>query len=388
MIKLIFFLTFLLIISITVPFYFYYPFDLEEASISSKSKLAKAYFVNASSLKDDAKCLDGTPPVYFHLQGHSTGFRKWLIFFEGGGWCTFREECISRSQSYFGSSKDFPPYIHLDSEFYHYFSKEEGLNPLMHNWNKVYIHYCDGGSFSGNAVSKYKIENEEKVIYYKGKNILKAIFDDLMQNRGLTGAIDIVLSGGSAGGLSVFLHLDYLVSILTPYNEGAKIVGLPISGYFPDKEGPFYFSSRIKWIFDNMNVMESMNHECLRHHNEKEYKCLFAPNILPFIQAPIFVIQSQYDSWQQSFIYALKSSLGFKNYGQRLMRKLLFTLNEDKNKKGGWIDSCSHHLFMFNEIKIDGLAQSEAFYSWYTGKGEKIYLQNENYPCHWCCNNY
>jgi hypothetical protein len=31
-----------------------------------------------------------------------------------------------------------------------YFSLDPVWNPMMANWNKVFLRYCDGGSFSGN----------------------------------------------------------------------------------------------------------------------------------------------------------------------------------------------------------------------------------------------
>ena len=33
-------------------------------------------------------------------------------------------------------------------------------NPLMHDWNKVVIKYCDGGTFAG--------DNEDHGLYFKG----------------------------------------------------------------------------------------------------------------------------------------------------------------------------------------------------------------------------
>ena len=27
-----------------------------------------------------------------------------------------------------------------------YFSADEKVNPMMHNWNSVFLRYCDGGS--------------------------------------------------------------------------------------------------------------------------------------------------------------------------------------------------------------------------------------------------
>ena len=43
-------------------------------------------------------------------------------------------------------------------------------------------------------------------LHWRGKHILKAMIDDLLNNRGLAKATDIVISGCSAGGLASKTH--------------------------------------------------------------------------------------------------------------------------------------------------------------------------------------
>jgi len=64
-----------------------------------------------------------------------------------------------------------------------YFSNDPNVNPLMYNWNKVHMNYCDGNSFSGSNSSTTVIEGT--TLYFRGKHILDAMIKDLIRNRGL-----------------------------------------------------------------------------------------------------------------------------------------------------------------------------------------------------------
>jgi len=80
----------------------------------------------------------------------------------------------------------------------------------MYNWNVVYLHYCDGNSFSGsNSTStSYIFKDETYELHWRGKHILEGAIEDLLDNKGLNNATDIVISGSSAGGLATYMHCD------------------------------------------------------------------------------------------------------------------------------------------------------------------------------------
>ena len=40
---------------------------------------AKGYFLREAAEKENARCLDGTPGVYYHRPGSADGTRKWYI---------------------------------------------------------------------------------------------------------------------------------------------------------------------------------------------------------------------------------------------------------------------------------------------------------------------
>ena len=66
-------------------------------------------------------------------------------------------------------------------------------------------------------------------LWYRGRNILDAVLDDLLARRGLKQATDVVLSGCSAGGLAIYLNADHVASKLP---SGAKFRAIADSGYF------------------------------------------------------------------------------------------------------------------------------------------------------------
>lgn len=90
-------------------------------------------------------CLDGSPPGYYMRKGSGEGTRKWVLHLMGGGWCTTTADCYERSKAIYGSSKKWPE----SYEFFGILSDDALVNPDFHDWNAVFLMYCDGGSFAG-----------------------------------------------------------------------------------------------------------------------------------------------------------------------------------------------------------------------------------------------
>lgn len=49
--------------------------------------VATGYFLTEAAANSSAKCLDGTPSLYYHRPGFDSGAQKWFVFMQGGGWC-------------------------------------------------------------------------------------------------------------------------------------------------------------------------------------------------------------------------------------------------------------------------------------------------------------
>ena len=94
----------------------------------------------------------------------------------------------------------------MDISKFGYISDDEAVNPHMYNWNTVYVPYCDGGVFGGSNSSKTIVDGTE--IYFRGANIVNAVIEDLLENKNLKNATDLIITGDSAGGEAAFLHCD------------------------------------------------------------------------------------------------------------------------------------------------------------------------------------
>ena len=68
----------------------------------------------------------------------------------------------------------------------------------------------------------------------ESKNFDAAI--DYAFAHGMKGASDFVIQGGSAGGLSTFLHMDRVAARLKTEAPGCKVRGAPLVGFFLDRK--------------------------------------------------------------------------------------------------------------------------------------------------------
>ena len=123
----------------------------EEVPYESNQRASRRFLSSSS----EARCIDGSTPAYYIRKGRDEGANKWVIHFEGGGWCYDLQACYLRSKTGLGSSKGYPDTMR-NSELPLYLSDYSTVNPLMHNWNAVYVKYCDGSSYAGNTIADYK----------------------------------------------------------------------------------------------------------------------------------------------------------------------------------------------------------------------------------------
>jgi len=348
--------------------------SIDPVQVRTQQQTSTKYLLADAARKDGAVCIDGTPGAYYFRPGSGSGADKWYIHHEGGGWCYNSAACYSRSLTDLGSSKNYPNTATIN---YGYFSTNPTANPLMYNWNSVYLKYCDGGSFSGNNETTDNYNGHE--LHYRGFRILNAMFNDLFDIRGLNKASDVVISGCSAGGLATYLHVDWWRAKL----PNSKVVGMPDSGFFLDYEaGPNYHGNMI-WVFNQMNSTSGVNARCIAAYAAADrWHCIFAEHTSPHITTPIFPLQSQYDSWQIPNILGSNNPVDINKYGALLVSLVnADVLNNNANSI--ILDSCHHHCGGWDTITIDGETQAKAFSTWYGGNNHR-FIDNKPYPCTSC----
>jgi len=342
-------------------------------------------------LSDDpnAKALDGSPYAYFVSQGSDT--KKFVFYHQGGSWCQNITECYARSTSPLGSSLSLPSVIEMGDLL----DRDPQRNPLASTWTMVYMPYLDGGSFIGDA----EWSQTQPTLYFRGLKNREATIASLKQNFDFGAATDVLVGGGSAGGLAAYLTVDWYAA----QAPGAKTRGIPDSGFFLDgdynrdgKANPTSYEARMLNLYAFMNASSGLGAApgTAACDAAVGYKCLFAYHLLPFLKTPVLALNSEYDATMgpgdcgnSSGIVLNWSNNASVNacgaYVVSLMKKTL------QPPHAGFVDSCHHHCGEWDMIVIDSLNSSSALQTWYeTGvlPENNFAFQNKAYPCAACCN--
>ena len=334
----------------------------------------------ASALQKNARCLDGSPPGYYLAKGTSS--TSWLIYFKGGGWCYTAEDCAARAKSNLGSTDSAPKQF----AFSGLMDSDPKVNPTFAHFNRVILWYCDGASFAGNAPAPATVGNS--TIHFRGLSILHAVLDELVSRHGLADATDVLLSGGSAGGLAAFLHADrvaaYLKAVGAPLQ---RYRAAPVSGFFllhADANGEATYPNQMKSVYEMQHAEAGVNVACTAALPTAErWKCIFANYSYAYTKAPTFPLQSSLDGWQLRFIWHGDGSCAsdhFANcsgpsianltgYAAALVGDLKRASKFVRTGEGGFVESCLEHVAAewggFNKYMIDGPLERDALTQWW-----------------------
>lgn len=360
--------------------------------------------VDLSKFNDKPRCLDGSPGGFWFLPGYDSGSDKFLIHHQGGGWCINQTDCFSRSQSQMGSSSTWEEISNCtggsEAQPCSY-DGDEGLqasklsmNPFMYNWNKVYLGYCDGASFAG-SVEAPVYYNETYNLYYRGQYIIDAIYDTLLSEYGMNTAKTVVISGTSAGGLSVYIHADYLNQKITRSNAAAEVLAVPDAGYFmdlPSITGVYLYTPNYQNVFAMQNVSLSVNRECIAFYapTNDTWRCFMAQYTLPFIETRTFIVNSLVDNWQGYYIMGITCDPTEENscdqtvidYLDQFREDTLKSLESFLNKKGAgaWLVECWTHPLVnwqhyWQNVTVEGESINGVFRNWLEGNTEESWVK-------------
>ena len=293
-----------------------------------------------------AGCLDGSPFGFYIWPGNSS---EWSVFINGGGWCLTEELCEARTATGLGSSLGYnlsgawgptprnaaggPPAYTC-----------QGLDP---NCTRVFLPYCDGSCFTSQRAAPWPVNGSKSRLHFRGLANLDRTLDVLEERFGLAKARRLVLQGGSAGGLSTYLHLDRVTERLklakrrrarrdrasnatrgvgaaqqlttgseaaarVPPSVGAVadadaapevlVVGRPVAGFFIDEKkfdpsAPTY-AENIKYGVSMFNSTPPLSSACKAKYPGEEWRCWMATYASPFVRERIFAGQSRFDQFQ------------------------------------------------------------------------------------------
>ncbi|KAJ9466892.1 hypothetical protein DIPPA_51521 [Diplonema papillatum] len=329
------------------------------------------------TIQDDrARCLDGSAYGFLICRGPgATGSGNWTIDISGGGWCYDEALCVARAGTALGSSKTWPA---------------EAAQLPCHNppgVTTVDFYYCDGASFTGAVDAPVRYGNS--TLYFRGRHNLDLSLDELFRSYGLANADLLVVTGGSAGGLATYLHLDHIAARMP---NTTRVVGNPRYGFFVDHGNDGYQSPNVtyplqmKYVFNMQNSSYSLSPECQAEYG---WQCIMAPVAWKFIQTPLFLYQSRFDMFQlrdelflpceeeQNASPPFKPSTcnateaqSVKNWGKYTMDQLNITAQPQRF--GGFVQACIIHGV--SPTPINGKTSTEAFADWLDGKGPSWYV--------------
>ena len=323
-----------------------------------------------------------TDPEALNLDGSRYGIAvclsptstdEWWVHAQGGGWCYDEDDCWGRSKTGLGSNKSWPG----SAASWH-------CDPQTTS-NYVHMFYGDGASRSGYRKDPWPVpSNPSETLYFRGQISLYAGLREILK-RGMNKAKLITFGGDSAGGLTVFLHLDNVVNFLAKEAPDAVVLGNPQCGYFADLY-PKY-PKEMAYVFNMQNTSGSLPKDCLDiHKGEHAWRCIMAPYVAPLIKNPWFAIQSRFDWWQllnvltypadsDNRMPCLPDQYGgwtypnncsdaeirvVQEYGPKFMGQF-GPLMKKQDLNGGFLDQCLAHC-IFNSI--DGDQWITAYNDW------------------------
>lgn len=262
------------------PFHGVYP----SAAAYGNSLMVGLTLIQGAASKG-AVCLDGTLPGYHLHRGYGSGANSWLIQLEGGGWCNTIRNCLYRKKTRRGSSN----YMEKQLAFTGILSNNAQENPDFFNWNRVKLRYCDGASFAGDS------QDKAAQLQFRGQRIWSAAMEELM-SKGMRYANQALLSGCSAGGLSVILHCDEFRNL---FHRNTKVKCLSDAGLFLDAvdvAGGRTLRNFFHGVVNLQGVKYNLPRSCTNHLDPTS--CFFPENLINNINTPLFILNTAYDVWQ------------------------------------------------------------------------------------------
>mmetsp|Transcript_2368 Transcript_2368/g.1699 ORF Transcript_2368/g.1699 Transcript_2368/m.1699 type:complete len:399 (+) Transcript_2368:54-1250(+) len=301
-----------------------------------------------------AKCLDGTQAGYYaQSASNPVNKNKWVIYLNGGGECDTYDACWYQTSNALGSSKYFSSEV--DASGWFLGSDYCTYNPTFCEWNHVYDPYCTQDLHAGQVT---EVNDENFGLYFAGHHVFTAMLDALdkptSDRASMLDAEEIILTGASAGGIGVWMNLDYLAH---RYPK-AKVSGMTIAGHYfyatyydgpnhtnPGGMGDFRESAWSNtYKLYNAYVDESCK-AAYERRGESAGACLLSNNSLPFIESDVFVVQAKTDSvvltghdcWPESNMYDEPEQAFMQQWSQNMSIALepLMKLEEEKVLKNG-----------------------------------------------------
>lgn len=214
------------------------------------------------------------------------------------------------------------------------------VNP-MGNASKVFLVYCSSDAHAGNRSAGTTAGAGVSKWHFRGKAIVTAVLAELAASHGLLQARQVVLTGGSAGGMATINNADYVAGLLAEIAPTARFVAMPDSGYFldvapgqlcalPDRyeclcaagaasngaggsgwTPGWMRSDGHSWLGTGQTLAQQVqalvvysqgqpDASCVAAHGGRfgAWRCYLGQYAAPFLEVPSLFLQNQVDEWQ------------------------------------------------------------------------------------------
>lgn len=254
----------------------------------------------------EAVCNDGTPAGY-DIQLPAEGSQQWLIYLNGGGYCSDDASCKTRWR-FFQNTMSSSGWTPFDFNTKGIISSAG----IFSHYNRVNMRYCSSDLWTGAHVGIYDDSNSpphpppfgEPIPvgnwHFRGQAIIEAALDDLFRY-GLDAADQVVIVGSSAGGFGVLNNIDRYALELTTRIPGVEVRGIADAGFLypavPFNGSPTLAEDLLSEALMNWNGYDGINQACRTASPGEEWKCYLGGHVGYFIQNPLLVMEHQVDAF-------------------------------------------------------------------------------------------
>lgn len=252
--------------------------------------------------------------------------------------------------------------------------------------------FCSGGSWTGNAAP---VDVNGTTIYYRGRPLLDALIDDLL-GKGLSSATNLLWSGCSAGGLTTYLHADYVASRMPSSVQTLALADAMFAVESDSWQGEPLYPTRMRWGYHAWNASASVNQKCLKSlgggDGSTGWQCMFGATAAQYVDTPLFVVNSKFDTWQKAAIIGVnctkitECTAQQQAYWAAYGTKMVQLLHSMPPQHGAFVTNCQAHCQTgtssdWNGRTINGTVMGTAFGEWYadrTAKGTRAFKYVED----------
>jgi len=319
------------------------------------------------AVQRQAVCNDGSPAVYYFKRGSGADAAHWIIFFQGGGWCSSGPSCALRwsSQHYLMTAKNAPAVMPAGGIF----STSSQINPDFLNFTQVYIKYCSSDIYSGDSEQQV----DGMTMQFRGHKIVMAIIADLEDTTvipapNLKDATQVLVGGSSAGSYGAASNMDWIASQLT----WAKVKGVLDSSWVPPL--PNYRTSPLQsppGSVDYSNYYSAVaDQSCAAANPSQPQICLSTLQLYPYLSTPVFIYAEQHDPT----LSQIKGVTDPNDPAQAAyMNQYAASLRDSlQNVTAVFSPSAGIHTALtddnFTAIKVDGYDFQQILGNWYFGR--------------------